>query len=102
MHLGARECEHHPPGLLSAHRDQDTPGLTAPRGQGAQGRTCHGCKGLMLRAQMNHVPWEQTPLTKTQGGILDPQGMLPPHPGTRSSPCAGSNISTVLTKWGRE
>lgn len=36
----------------------------------------------MLRAWMNHVPRAWTPLTKTQGGILDQQGTLPPHLGT--------------------
>lgn len=101
-HLGARRCEHCPPGLLSAHQGQYTPGLMAPLGQRAQGRTHHGCKGLMLRAWMNCVPRAWTPPTKTQGGIPDPEGMIPLHPRTLSSPCAGSNISTVLTKWGRE
>ena len=101
-HLGVRGSEHHSLGLLAAHRGQDTSRLTAPRGNRVQGRTHHGHKWLMLRAWMNCEPRARTCLPETQGGILDLQGMLPPHPGTRSSPCAGSNISTVLTKWGRE
>lgn len=56
MHLGARGCELRPLGLLSTHQGKDTPRLLALRGQGLQGRTRYGCKGLMLGARMNRVP----------------------------------------------
>lgn len=70
-------------------------------GPGNTGRDLPGVQADDAQsAYMNSDPWARTP--RSQRGILDPQGTLPPHPGTQSSPCAGSNISTVLTKWGRE
>lgn len=99
-HLGMRGSEYCW-GFPSIHQGQNTCREQGAQEPGSTGFIHHEYKGLMFRAHII-MSLRHRHLSPTHRIIPDPQNMLPPHPETRSSPCAGSNISTVLTKWGRE
>lgn len=101
IHLGMRGSEYCPLGFpLDTLRSEHLQ-VNHSLEPGSTGFIHHGYKGLMFRAHII-MSLRHRHLSPTHRIIADPQKMLPPHAETRSSPCAGSNISTVLTKWGRE
>lgn len=94
-HLGTRGSKHCLLGFSLYTPRLGHPQVNYSMGPGITGQDSARMQGADVQSPDNHIPQAQTHLT-------NPQKMLPSHSETRSSPCAGSNISTVLTKWGRE